>query len=96
MDNDRVLVPIRKIFEALGADVFWNEAEQTAIAERGGKTIIIPIGKNYMTVNGSRVTLDVPARLINNRTLVPARAVSEALGCAVDWNDPTQTVIITD
>ncbi len=96
MDNDRVLVPMRKIFEALGADVYWDDAEQTAIAERGGKTIIIPIGKNYMTVNGSRVTLDVPAQLINNRTLVPARAVSEALGCAVDWNDPAQTVIITD
>ncbi len=96
MENDRVLVPMRKIFEALGADVYWDEAEQTAIAERNGKIIIIPIGKNYMTVNGSRVTLDVPARLIGGRTLVPARAVSEALGCAVDWNDPAQTVIITD
>lgn len=96
MESDRVLVPVRAIFEALGADVFWDESQQTATAERGGKTIIIPVDEKYMTVSGNRIELDVPARLVNNRTLVPARVVSEALGCTVNWDDSTQTVIITN
>ncbi len=96
MESDRVLVPMRRIFEALGADVYWDDAAQTAIAEKGSKTIMIKINASYMTIDGDREALDVPARLIGDRTMVPARAVSEALGCDVSWNDATQTVIITD
>ena len=49
-----------------------------------------------MYKNGKAVTLDVPAQLINDRTLVPARAVAEAFGCDVDWDDTTKTITITN
>mgnify|MGYP000246646339 CR=1 FL=1 len=49
-----------------------------------------------MYKNGKAVTLDVPAQLINDRTLVPVRAIAEAFGCNVDWNSNTQTVTITE
>ncbi len=96
MESDRVLVPMRAIFEALGANVLWNSEEQAALAEKDGKIIIITIDSPYMTAGGKQITLDVPARLIGDRTMVPVRAVSEAFDCDVGWDDAAQTVIITD
>ena len=93
--DGRTLVPMRKIFEAFNADVKWIDETQTVIAKRDRKEIIIQIGNKIMTVGGVEKELDVPAQLIDGRTLVPVRAVSEALECTVDWDDATQTVIIT-
>ncbi len=94
MESDRVLVPMRGIFEALGAQVSWEEATETVTGKLGGTTVVLSIGNTNATVNGSPVTLDVPARLVNDRTLVPIRFISESLGAKVDWDDATQTVII--
>lgn len=94
MENDRVLVPMRTIFEALGASVNWDDASQTAIASKNGIEIAIGIDQNQMRKNGESISLDVPARLINDRTMVPVRAVSEALDAQVDWNDAEKTVVI--
>lgn len=69
--EDRVLVPVRAIFEALGAEVQWNDDTQTATAVKGGTTVQITIDNNAMLVNGEVKLLDVPAQLMNNRTLVP-------------------------
>lgn len=93
--NDRTLVPLRVIFEALGAQVEWEEATQTVTAVKGSDTIVLQINSTQMKAGDKTVTLDVPAQLINDRTLVPVRAVSEAFGCSVDWDDASQTVIIT-
>ena len=93
--NDRTLVPLRVIFEALGASVEWNDSTQTVTAARGNTTVSLQIGSNVLTKNGSPITLDVPAQLINDRTMVPARAVAEAFDAKVDWIDATQTVVIT-
>lgn len=54
------------------------------------------IGSSTMQKDGKDITLDVPAQLINDRTLVPVRAIAEAFGCNVDWNGNTQTVTIKD
>ena len=54
------------------------------------------IGSSTMQKDGKDITLDVPAQLINDRTLVPARAVAEAFGCDVDWDDTTKTITITN
>lgn len=94
--DDRVLVPLRKIFEALDADVEWIDETQTVIAERGGIKIVVQIGNNVMTVNGEKTVIDVPAQLADGRTLVPVRAVSQAFKCNVDWNGDSQTVIIAE
>ena len=94
--NDRTLVPLRVIFESLGAEVLWDNDTQTVSARRGQTEISLQIGSDQLFVNGSAKTLDVPAQLLNNRTLVPVRAISEAFGCSVDWDNDTQTVIITE
>ena len=95
IENGRTLVPLRAIFEALNATVEWNDATQTVTATKDGIVIKVQIGNNIMTKNGTQVPLDVPAKLLNGRTLVPARAVAEAFGCNVDWNEAAQHVIIT-
>ena len=93
--NDRTLVPVRAIFESLGAKVDWNNDTNTATGVLGDTTIEIQIENTIAKVNGKDVTLDVPAKLISDRTLVPVRFISESLGAKVDWDNDTQTVIIT-
>jgi hypothetical protein len=95
IENGRTLVPLRAIFEALGAKVDWSQSAQTVTATKGDVTVSLKIGSNILTKNGESITLDVPAQLLNGRTLVPARAVAEAFGAKVDWDGKTRTVIIT-
>ena len=92
--NDRTMVPMRAIFTALGAEVDWDEESQTAISVRDGVTIRIQIGSAQMEADGVAVPLDAPAMLVNDRTLVPLRAVSEAFGVTVDWQGDTNTVLL--
>ena len=93
--NGRTLVPLRVIFEALGASVRWSDLTQTVTAVRGNTTVALQIGSSILIKNGTPITLDVPAQLIDSRTMVPARAVAEAFGADVRWSDSTQTVTIT-
>ena len=95
LENGRTLVPVRGISEALGMYVSWEESTQTVTAERGNITVIMQIGSTIMTRNGEEIILDVPAKLLNGRTLIPVRAVSEAYGADVDWVEETQWVLIT-
>ncbi len=92
--NDRTMVPMRAIFEALDAKVDWDDATQTAIGEKDGVVIKITIDSNTMYVGETAVEIDVPAQLVNDRTLVPVRAISEAFGSEVTWDEATETVII--
>ncbi|MGQ9557508.1 MAG: stalk domain-containing protein [Desulfurispora sp.] len=94
IENDRTLVPLRAIFEALGAKVDWEEATQTVTATKDDVVIKLTIGSNKASKNGQEVVLDVPAKKVNNRTLVPLRFVSEALGAKVGWDAATFTVSI--
>jgi len=94
LDNGRTLVPLRGIFEALGVEVQWDGATQTVTATKGNTTIKLTVGGQAYK-NGQPITLDVPAKIINGRTLVPLRFVSEALGSQVNWDDKTQTITIT-
>jgi len=94
-ENGRTLVPMRYIFEALGADVQWHQEENKAIATKGSITIEITLNDNIMIRSGKEITLDVPAKAINGRTLVPARAIAEALDAKVVWDPDEYSVIIT-
>ncbi|NQX49329.1 copper amine oxidase N-terminal domain-containing protein [Paenibacillus tritici] len=89
------MVPMRSIFEKLGATIAFNTATQTVTATRGSTVIKIVIGSNIATVNGNRITLTVKAQSINNSTMVPLRFVSEAFGAQVGWNVSTLTATIT-
>ena len=93
--NGRTLVPLRAIFEALGATVEWDGSTQTVTSTLKGTTLKLTIGSNVLYKNGTPITLDVPAQLINNRTMVPVRAVSEAFGANVKWDGDTRTVYIS-
>ena len=90
----RTLVPLRAIFVALGATVDWEQSTKTAIAKKGADEIKVSIGSSELYKSGTVKELDVPAKLINDKTMVPARAVSEAFGATVDWDQSTRTVII--
>ena len=99
--GDRTMVPMRAIFETLGANVSWIEDKQAIIATKGPTLMAMKIGVNTLsmsTIGGEdkNVTLDVPPQIVNDRTLVPARAISEALGCTVGWDGDTRTVTITN
>lgn len=96
ISENRTLVPLRKIFELLGAEVEWNDETRTAIAEKNGRKVSITIGSNELYVNDEIVELDVPAKIINNRTLVPIRAISEAYECSVEWDGEKRLVEIFD
>lgn len=92
----RTLVPMRTIFEALGADVRWIDENgvQSIVATTEDTTINMTINDKKYFVNGEEKELDVPAQLINDKTLVPIRAISESLGCYVGWDQDAKTVII--
>lgn len=95
MENDRVLVPVRAIFEALGATVEWNPENELVTAQKDGQTVKLQIGNRLMTQNGAPVLLDVGPKLVGSRTLVPVRAVSESFGAQVDWIASSLTVVVT-
>ena len=78
----------------MGATVDWDGNTQTVTATRDNKVIKITIGDNKLYINDNVTILDVLAQIVNNRTLVPVRAVSEAFGCNVDWDGDAKTVSI--
>ena len=82
--NDRTLVPMRAIFEALGAEVSWNNETRTATGVKGGIEVKITIGENVLYKNGEAIELDCVAEITNDRTMVPVRAIGEAFGCTVN------------
>ena len=108
MENDRMLVPMRFLFEQLGAEVEWDETTNTAtavlapsteqqiqtfgIAEE--KTVSFSIDNPTATVNGTAAAMDVPARLMNDKTMVPLRFLSENLGYTVTWDEATKTATV--
>lgn len=95
IEDGRTLVPLRSIFEALNATVEWDNETRTVIATNAeGTEITMTIDEKYYYLDGSRRTLDVAPQIVNGRTMIPVRAVSESLGCTVDWNDESQTVVI--
>jgi hypothetical protein len=91
----RVLVPLRGIFEQLGATVNYNPATQQIVAFRGAQTVALTVGSTQASVNGAPRQLDVPAFTVNGRTMVPLRFISEALGAGVQWSAADETIAIS-
>jgi hypothetical protein len=96
IQDGRTLVPLRAIFEAMGAEIEWDGSTQTVTAVRGNTNVVMRIGAPTFTRNGIEIALDVPAQITNGRTLVPARAVAESFEADVDWHGDTRTIIIFD
>lgn len=110
-ESDRTLVPMRFLFEQMGADVTWNNDTQTATATLSAdsganagvqtfglareKSVTFGIDDTTAVVNGESEEMDVPARLVDGKTMVPLRFLSESLGCNVEWDEETNTAIVT-
>ena len=99
IQNGRTLVPVRAIFEAMGCTVLWDGATQLVNVATEFGMMTLGIGSNYISYRNENedrsIFTDVPPQIINMRTLVPVRAIAECTGYKVDWDDATQTVIIT-
>ncbi len=92
--NGRTLVPLRTIFEALGATVAWDANTRTVTATKEGTTVKLTVGQTTAYKNDEAVIIDVAPVVINGSTLVPARFASQALGAVVGWNAAIKTIII--
>jgi hypothetical protein len=92
--DGRTLVPLRAIFESLGAEIDWDANTKTVSAKKADVSISFTVGSSVMVKNGSEIVLDVPPQIINSRTMVPVRAVSEGLGCTVGWDGATKSVSV--
>lgn len=94
--DGRVLVPLRDIFEGLGARVNYDRVDRTITARRRGTVVLMQLGSRRAEVNGERVRLDVPANTVDGSTMVPLRFVSEALGATVLYNADRGVIRIND
>lgn len=92
--DGRVLVPVRAILEAMGATVLWNAETRTVTSKLNNTTVVMTIDSCEMKVNGEKKNIDVPAKIIDDRTMVPARAVTESFGAEVLWDAHNTTVKI--
>ena len=98
--NDRTMVPMRAIFEELGCEVSWFEEDRLIIALKSPLIISMMIDSTVMPVQDIQtreqkiVTLDAAPVIEEDRTFVPVRAVSEALGAEVTWDEETRTVSV--
>ena len=85
--NGRTQVPLRVVMEQYGCDVKWDSMSSTAIITKGSTTVTVPIGKSYITVNGKNVPMDTSALVQDGHTYLPIRAVLEAFGANVNWDN---------
>ncbi len=92
--NSRVMVPMRAIFEALGAAVTWDQGTRTAIGVKDGVSVSLSIGSKTMYVGDKAVPLDSEPILKDDKTFMPLRAISEAYGYEVNWDNATKSAYI--
>ena len=94
IENDRTLAPFRKIGEALGAQIEWDQDTKTVTANKEDKRVVLRIGDYTAYINQTPIKLYTPPIIKDNRTLVPVRFFSEAFGAAVMWDNAVRTVLI--
>lgn len=93
--NDYTMVPLRFVAEAFGAKVGWDDATKTVTIDFAGHNMKVVIGSSEAVVDGEAVTMPLPAEIVNSRTMVPVRFISEAFGFTVKWDGVARTVTIT-
>lgn len=94
--NQRTMVPIRAVAEAIGADVAWDQAARTVTMTRAGSTVTMTLDSTAATVDGKTVEMDVAPYATQGRTLIPARYAAEFFGQSVTWDGETRRAAITE
>ena len=93
--DGRTLVPLREVFEKMGAEVIWNDQEKSATIKKDKNQVVFNINSNEAIKNSlDIIKLDVAAKIINNYTMVPLRAISDSIGYSVEWDNKTRTIYI--
>jgi len=95
MMQSRVFVPLRGVFEQMDADVMWNGPSQLVTARKGNTDVQVKIGSRTAWIDGVAQTMDVAPHIMNGRTMVPLRFISESLGADVRWDAGAEAVYIT-
>jgi len=95
MQNGRVLVPLRGVFEAIGATVLWDSSAQSIAADAGPRHVRLRIGDHEANVDGHVVEMDTAPMISGGSTLVPLRFLSQSLGARVDWQPDQNLVAIS-
>ena len=94
IENDRVLVPVAHLLRALGAQVTWNEAARTVTISQNDRRMLLTIDSRTAQINGEAVQMEVPARILNQRTILPLRFVAENLEAVVEWDGVNRMVTV--
>ncbi|NPV69174.1 MAG: hypothetical protein HPY55_00830 [Firmicutes bacterium] len=94
--DGRTLVPVRALVEALGATVEWQAETRTVVISKGDTVVRLQLETRTALVNEQPVELDVPPKSINGRTVIPLRFIAQALGCEVDFDNDSGTVVVGD
>lgn len=94
IENDITLIPIRAIAEGLGCEVSWDGENQTVEIKGLNDEILLTVNSSTAVVNNENVTLDVPAQVVDDRTFVPLRFISENMGAKVEWNEEANLITI--
>lgn len=92
--DGRTMLPMRQIAQELGCEVTWNEAAKQIYVMRGSDIIVFTVDSKAGYENGKEFTMDVPATIVNDRTMLPVRALADAVHLNIKWDDPNRTVII--
>lgn len=92
--NGRMLVPLRQVFEKMGAEVIWDDNTKTATCNLNGTSVKVTLNTSVAQINNESLTLDTTPALINGRILVPVRFIAEGLGATVTWREGTKTAEI--
>lgn len=95
LEQNRVLVPVRKVAEALGARVAYDREANTVTIRQGGREVVLAVGQPTAWIDGQQVALDVPAQVVDGRLVVPLRFVAQAFGAKVSWLAQEQAIVIT-
>lgn len=90
----RMLIPIRAVMENLQANVNWNQQNKTVFITKDSVYMELRVGSSFAKVNGESKEFDVAATLVNGRTYVPLRFISESLGAKVTWSSKDHSVTI--
>ena len=93
--NGRTMVPVRAIFEAVGAKVDWNQLTRTVLAEKNSTYVTMFLNNKFFYINSSLITMDVSPIAIDGRVLAPARYVGESFGYNVTWDEALNSVFMT-
>ena len=92
--NGCTLIPAKEVFVNTGAQVEWSQSEKSVYISKGDLLIVLKVNDNMAWINGENKEMDMPAKIINNKVMIPLRFIGEALGYDVLWQQSEGAVRI--